>query len=74
MGCALLIQTAPYMSSLQPTYSMRYTQTTPRDHKNFRSTWKKVMGKFNDECGDKQVSEFVGLRFKMYIYKVDGFG
>ena len=32
---------------------------------------KKVIGKMKDECGGKQISEFVGLRAKMYSYKLD---
>ena len=32
---------------------------------------KKVIGKMKDECGGKQITEFVGLRAKMYSYKVD---
>ena len=32
---------------------------------------KKVIGKMKDECGGKQITEFVGLRAKMYSYKLD---
>ena len=32
---------------------------------------KKVIGMMKDECGGKQITEFVGLRAKMYSYKVD---
>ena len=32
---------------------------------------KKVIGLMKDECGGKQISEFVGLRAKMYSYKLD---
>ena len=32
---------------------------------------KKVIGKMKDECGGKQTSEFVGLRAKMYSYRLD---
>ena len=32
---------------------------------------KKVIGMMKDECGGKQISEFVGLRAKMYSYRLD---
>ena len=32
---------------------------------------KKLIGMMKDECGGKQITEFVGLRAKMYSYKVD---
>jgi len=31
---------------------------------------KKVLGMFKDEAGGKQISEFVGLRAKLYSYKM----
>ena len=32
---------------------------------------KKVIGKFKDEAGGKQITEFVGLRAKLYAYKIE---
>lgn len=32
---------------------------------------KKVIGKFKDEAAGKQITHFVGLRAKLYSYKVD---
>ena len=32
---------------------------------------KKVIGKFKDECGGLIINEFVGLRAKLYSYKMD---
>ena len=32
---------------------------------------KKVIGMMKDKCGGKQITEFVGLRAKMYFYRLD---
>ena len=32
---------------------------------------KKVVGMMKDECGGRQIAEFVGLRSKLYAYKMD---
>ena len=45
----------------------------PKDHRCFSETNKKVVGKFKDECAGQVISEFVGLRPKMYsILKANG--
>ena len=33
---------------------------------------KKVIGMFKDEAGGKQITDFVGLRIKLYSYVLDG--
>jgi len=38
----------------------------PRDHPNRSIENKKVVGKFKDECCGQPITEFVGLRPKMY--------
>ena len=42
----------------------------PKDHFLFSAENKKVIGKFKDEAGSKPIMEFVGLRSKLYSYKV----
>ena len=43
----------------------------PKDHELYDTTNKKVIGKFKNES-IKQITEFVGLRAKLYAYTVDG--
>lgn len=44
------------------------TSNYPEDHKLHSTANKKVVGKFKDEVGGKLLTEFVGLRSKMYSY------
>eukprot|EP00762_Andalucia_godoyi_P006873 ANDGO_00945.mRNA.1 hypothetical protein GUITHDRAFT_175438 len=41
----------------------------PKDHFLYSATNKKVIGKFKDEASGVPITEFVGLRSKMYSYK-----
>ena len=43
----------------------------PPDHPNFNKANKKVLGKFKDEVNGKVISEFVGLKPKMYAFNID---
>lgn len=47
------------------------TSNYPKDHKYFTSTRKKVVSKLKNECRGSQISEFAGLRSKVYSFKVD---
>ena len=40
----------------------------PKNHKLYSIENKKVPGLFKDECGGNQISEFIGLRSKMYSF------
>ena len=42
----------------------------PKEHLLYSEVNKKVLGKFKDECDGKNIEEFVGLRAKLYAYKV----
>jgi alpha-galactosidase/6-phospho-beta-glucosidase family protein len=44
----------------------------PKEHKCYNENNKKVIGKFKDEAGSKIIEEFVGLRSKLYSYKMFG--
>ena len=44
----------------------------PKDHPLYSSTNKKVIGMFKDEVGGRQITEFVGLRAKLYSYVMGG--
>ena len=50
------------------------TSDYPKDHTSGIETGvnKKVIGMFKDEAGGKQIEEFVGLRSKLYSYKMAG--
>jgi len=43
----------------------------PQNHPLFNALNKKVAGKFKDETGSKVIQEFVGIRSKMYAFKVN---
>jgi hypothetical protein len=42
----------------------------PKDHMCYNSKNKKVIGMFKDEAAGRQIEEFVGLRSKLYSYKM----
>ena len=50
------------------------TSNYPTDHPLHSSANKKVIGKFKDELGGKIMTEFIGLRSKMYSYIGDDCG
>lgn len=47
------------------------TSDFPKDHYLHNTTNKKVLGKMKDECASKPITEYVGLRSKMYSIMKD---
>ena len=43
----------------------------PKDHPNYDTTNKKVLGKFKDEMHGNIIAEFIALKPKMYAFKVE---
>ncbi|XP_048588381.1 uncharacterized protein LOC116601844 [Nematostella vectensis] len=56
--------------------SMFDTSNYPRNHPSGIESGlnKKIIGMFKDETGGLQITEFVGLRAKLYSYRMDGGG
>jgi len=67
------IHTEDLYKDIAPNVKSKFdTSNYPKKHSLFTNVNKKVIGKFKDEAGGKQVIEFVGLRAKLYSYKIDG--
>ena len=69
------IKTDDFYKDIAPDVHRLFdTSNYPKDHASNIPTGvnKKVIGMFKDECGGKQISEFVGLRPKLYAFHVDG--
>ena len=69
------IQTEDFYKDIKKDVRKRFdTSDYPEKHKSGIETGinKKVIGMFKDEAAGKQISHFVGLRAKLYCYKIDG--
>ena len=67
------IQTADFYEDIKPDINTLFdTSNFSDDHASGIETGinKKVVGKFKDEAGGKIIEEFVGLRAKLYSYKM----
>ena len=63
------------IADIAPDIRSRFdTSDYPKDHSSGIETGvnKKVIGMFKDEAAGKQIEEFVGLRSKLYSYKMAG--
>jgi hypothetical protein len=64
------IQTDDFYTDIRPDLKLKFdTSDYPDDHLLERVN-KKVIGMFKDEACGKQIAEFVGLRAKLYSYKM----
>jgi len=67
------VQTKDFYKDILPDIENKFdTSNYPKNHKLLNNKNKKVIGMFKDEAGGKQITEFVGLRAKLYSYKMDG--
>ena len=68
------IQTDDFYKDIAPdVLDMFDTSNYPKDHPSgiASDVNKKVIGMFKDEAGGLQISKFVGLRAKLYAFKMD---
>ena len=62
------MQTEDIYQDMQANISDYDTSNYPADHPLFSNTNKKIIGKFKDELGGQLLTEFIGIRPKMYSY------
>ena len=68
------IETEDFYRDISSDVELRFdTSNYPKDHPSGILTGvnKKVIGMFKDEASGKQIAEFVGLRAKLYSYRVE---
>ena len=69
------IQTKDFYEDIAGDVLERFnTSNYPKDHPSSIKIGvnKKVIGMFKDEAGGRQITEFVGLRAKLYSYMLEG--
>ncbi|XP_063419676.1 uncharacterized protein LOC134704824 [Mytilus trossulus] len=68
------IQTDDFYQDITPHVEAKFdTSNYPPEHPSGIPTGKnkKVLGMFKDECGGKTMTDFVGLRAKLYAFRMD---
>ena len=68
------IKTKDFYKDISPDVENMFdTSNYPKEHPSGIKTGinKKVIGMMKDECGGKQIEEFVGLRSKLYSYRMN---
>ncbi len=71
------LKTEDFYADIANAVEKRFdTSDYPKNHPSGIKTGvnKKVIGMFKDEAAGKQIGEFVGLRAKLYSYKMSGEG
>ena len=63
------IQTKDIYKDMKKDKQLFDTSDYPKDHKLYSEKNKKVLGKMKDETAGKLITEFVGLRAKLYAFK-----
>ena len=66
------IKTEDVYKDIERNKSFYDTSDYPEDHPLFSKVNKKVLGKMKDECEGIPISEYVGLRSKMYSIMTEG--
>ena len=67
-----VIQTDDFYQDIKKDIKRKFdTSDYPENHPSGIKTGKKVIGKFKDEVGGKQITHFIGLRAKLYTFKVE---
>ena len=69
-----LVETEDFYKDIAPDVREKFdTSNYPKNHQSGIETNvnKKVINKFKDEAGGEQIAEFVGLRAKLYSYRLD---
>jgi len=68
------VKTKDFYKDIREDVQERFdTSNFPQNHSSgILRINKKVPGKFKDECGGEIISEFCGLRAKLYAFKKDG--
>ena len=62
------VQTEDIYADMSLNADLYDTSNYPADHPLFSTANKKIIGKFKDELGGKVMTEFIGIRPKMYSY------
>ena len=62
----LEIETEDVYKDMAQNQTLYDTSDYPQDHPLYSSANKKVLGKLKDECAERAIAEYVGLRPKMY--------
>lgn len=66
------IETYDIYEDMKDFQDLLDTSNYDKNHMLFSKTNNKVVGKFKDEAGGHQITEFVGLRSKLYSFQLDG--